>query len=106
MQMPAINAGYTPTSTPPVQGAGGNTQIRSLEQKLQKLSAERQKAVQRKDKKRAEKLEKQIQEIQKQLQQLRQQEKARAQKAGPDAPQAKETPSNAPQDGKYVDAYA
>lgn len=84
MDIPAISSGGPSTNPQPNQSAGADAKIKSLEQQLQKLNAERQKAIRRKDGKQKEKIEKQIQEIEKQLQQLRQQEKKRTQGTGKD----------------------
>ncbi len=99
MDIPAISSGGPSTNPQPNQSAGADAKIKSLEQQLQKLNAERQKAIRRKDGKQKEKIEKQIQE-------LRQQEKKRTQGTGKDESNEKKAPQNSSDTGKYMDAYA
>lgn len=103
MDIPAISSGSPSANTRPNQSAGADAKIKSLEQRLQKLNAERQKAVLRKDEEQKKKIGKQIQEIEEQIRQLRQREKKRTQETGNN--DGKRAFQNSPDAGKYIDVY-
>lgn len=101
MNISAINSSNLPNSHRRNQSTGADAQIRSLEQKLQKLNVEKQKAIQRKDEEQKKKIEKQIQEIEKQIQQLKQQEK----EGTSDGAGVQEIAQHSSNTGKYTDVY-
>ena len=101
MEISSIGTGGLSASPPARQGGGDDARLRSLEQRLQQLSAEREKAVQRGDRKAKEKLERQIRALEKQIQQLRQRQERRA-----DAPARRPGADPPPAEGRYIDVYA
>lgn len=108
MNVSGINQAQQPvTPQKPLEGSKqAASEIRELEQQLQKLDAEKQKAVRNKDTERERKLEKQIQEIKKQIEQLKSRETNRQEEeAEPGNIEKKKSPENAGK-GKYIDEIA
>ena len=63
MDILAISSSYPSTNARPIQSAGADAKIKSLEQQLQKLNVERQKAVRRGDEEQKKKIKDAIKKV-------------------------------------------
>ena len=100
--------GFDDLSMDPVHlsGSGGDPQLKTLEQKLQKLHQEKKKAVQNHDEQKVKELEKQIEQVKQKIDQLKNNRRKEDDKEDTKGPGY---PSRSPLDGsvgRYIDRFA
>lgn len=104
MNISGISQGQPAALQKPPEGSNrADSEIRALEQKLQRLDSEKQKAVQSKDTERERELEKQIRELKKQIDRLRNRDNNRQEETGGADSCVQPRVSVEPEKGKYID---
>jgi len=71
MGVNAVGFGVPSTDAVNLSGGGGDSRLKALEQKLQKLNQEKEKAVRNHDEEKVKKLEQQIENVKRQIEQLK-----------------------------------